>query len=99
MAVDLESRNFQVGEAKKLDGASNYQAWKVKMRVLFRREGLWKIVKRKTEPITFLVVIGGVSTSQRRLRTMKSNAYAAIIMFVKDKLFKIVACLDTHKPL
>jgi hypothetical protein len=45
-------------------------------------------------PISFLVVIGGLSVSERRLRTMKSNAYSAIIMSVKDKLFKIVADID-----
>jgi hypothetical protein len=31
MAKDLESKNIQVGEANKLDGASSYQTWKVKI--------------------------------------------------------------------
>ena len=94
MAEDLDSKNIQTREVNKLDGASNYQAWKVKMRALFRREGLWKIVERKIIPISFLVVIGGLSVSERRLQMMKSNAYLAIIMSVKDKLFKIVADID-----
>ena len=64
------------------------------MRALFRREGLWEIVERKTVPISFLVVIGSMSVSKKRLRTMKSNAYSAIIMLVKNKLFKIVADID-----
>lgn len=53
MAEDLEIKNIQIQEANKLDGASNYQAWKVKMRALFRREGLWEIVERKT--VTYII--------------------------------------------
>ena len=64
------------------------------MIALFRREGLWEIVDRKTVPISFPVVIGGLSVSECRLQVMKSNAYSAIIMSVKDKLFKIVADID-----
>jgi hypothetical protein len=94
MAEDLENKNIQIGEANKLDGASNYQAWKVKLRALFKREGLWKIVDRKMVPVSFLVAIGRISVSERRLRAMKSNAYSAIIMSVKDKLFKIVTNID-----
>jgi hypothetical protein len=64
------------------------------MRALFRREGLWEIVERKTVPISFSVIIGGLSVSKCRLQVIKSNAYSAIIMSVKDKLFKIVANID-----
>ena len=64
------------------------------MRTLFRREGLWEIVERRTIPISFPIVIGCLSVSERRLQVMKSNAYSAIIMSVKDKLFKIVADID-----
>jgi hypothetical protein len=91
---EQEGRNIQIGEANKLDGESNYQVWKVKIKAIFKRESLWEIVQSKVIPESYPSNIGGSSVTERKLRVMKANAYSAIVMSVKDKLLRIIEDLD-----
>jgi hypothetical protein len=94
MSENVEGKNIHVGKANKLDGISNYQAWKIKIKALFKQESLWEIVAIKTDPTSFLVIIGGMSVSENKLKVMKADAYLVLVLLVKDKLFKVVADID-----
>jgi hypothetical protein len=65
--------------------------WKWKW---FSREGLWKIIERKVIPNDFPTIIRSSFVIKKKFCAMKANADLAIVMFVKDKFFKLVESLD-----
>jgi hypothetical protein len=55
---------------------------------------LWKIIERKVIPNDFPTIIRSSFVIKKKFCAMKANADLAIVMFVKDKFFKLVESLD-----
>ena len=86
-----ELRSISVGETNKLDGASNYHVWGLRMRAIFRREKWWVITENKIEPLVFPATIGGIKVENlNALNEMKASAMAAIIASVKDDVVDLI---------
>jgi hypothetical protein len=78
-----DTQNLSFGESNKLEGETNYNVWRLKVKVLFKRENMWEFTETKTIPAAFLVHIGG--------RQLKNKAISFLVMAVKDDLVNIIA--------
>ena len=63
----VDKRNVSIGESNKLEGASNYLAWRIKMTTLFRRERLWDITAQEVNPVVFPAAVGREQLTENQL--------------------------------
>ena len=87
-----ELRSISVGETNKLDGASNYHVWGLRMKTIFPREKWSVITKNKIEPLVFPATTCGIKVENlNALNEMKAIAMAAIIASVRDEVVYLIA--------
>jgi hypothetical protein len=86
-----DTQNLSFGESNKLEGETNYNVWRLKVKVLFKRENMWEFTETKTIPAAFLVHIGGQQLTEYHLRQLKNKAISFLVMAVKDDLVNIIA--------
>ncbi len=64
--------NMLIKESNKLVGINNYYIWKIKMKVVLRKQNVWDLIEKHVEPTNFLAKILGIQYTEQNMRKAKN---------------------------
>jgi hypothetical protein len=64
---------FSLAHSNKLQGLENYVVWKVKMKMIFRREKLWDVIIA-SGTIATMVVATKITTTIKAIETIETSS-------------------------
>ncbi len=64
--------NMLIKETNKLVGINNYYIWKIKMKVVLRKQNVWDLIEKQVEPTNFLAKILGIQYTEQNMRRAKN---------------------------
>ncbi len=64
--------NMLIKESNKLVGINNYYIWKIKMKVVLRKQNVWDLIEKQVEPTNFLAKILGIQYTEQNMRKAKN---------------------------
>lgn len=64
--------NMLIKETNKLVGINNYYIWKIKMKVVLKKQNVWDLIEKQVEPTNFLAKILGIQYTEQNMRRAKN---------------------------
>jgi hypothetical protein len=71
--------SFSLAHSNKLEGLANYVVWKVKMKMIFRREKFWGVIIASGTTTT-KVVASRITTTIKAIETIATTSFSFFSM-------------------